>query len=94
MGHRLLLSGHKDQDTVVVPYFNHGHWTLFVLEDTKMYHFGVGMDVHNNMWVDDYITFLHVAYAMAQEKNPGHVDWWRVVAHGISKYSWGGQYAS
>jgi hypothetical protein len=25
MGHRWLLSGHKDQNTVVMPYFDHNH---------------------------------------------------------------------
>jgi hypothetical protein len=94
MGHRWLLSSHKDQNTVVVPYYNHGHWTLFVLEDSKTYHFGAGMDVHDNMWADDYVTLLHVAYATALGKNPGHTDWWRVVAHGVSKYRWGGDYTS
>jgi hypothetical protein len=49
MGHRWLLSGDKDQNTIVVPCFDHGHWTVFVLEDTKKYHFGTGMDVHDNM---------------------------------------------
>jgi hypothetical protein len=94
MGHRRLLSGHKDQNTVVVPYYDHGHWTLFVLEDAKTYHFGAGMDVHDNMWADNYVTLLHVAYATALGKNPGHADWWRVVACGVSKYSWGGDYTS
>ena len=60
----------------------------------KRYYFGAGMDVHDNMWADDYVTLLHVAYAIAQGKNPSQVDWWKVVAHGVSKYSWRGQYAS
>jgi hypothetical protein len=94
MGHRWLLSGLKDQNTVVEPYFDHEHWMLFVLEDTKTYHFGVGMDVHDNMWANDCVTLFHVAYATARGKNPGHADWWRVVAHGVSKYSWGGDYPS
>jgi hypothetical protein len=46
------------------------------------------------MWVDDYVTLLHVAYATTRGKNPSHADWKRVVARGISKYSSGGQYAS
>jgi hypothetical protein len=49
MGHRWLLSGDKDQDTLVVFYFDHGHWMPFVLEDAKTYHFGTGMDVYDNM---------------------------------------------
>jgi hypothetical protein len=49
MEHRWMLSGLKGQDTVVMPYFDHGHWTLFVLEDSKTYYFGTVMDVHDNM---------------------------------------------
>jgi hypothetical protein len=94
MGHRWLLSGDKDQNIVVVPYFDHGHWTLFILEDTMTYHFGAGMYVHDNMWANDYVTFFYVACATARGKNPGHVDWWRVVARGVSKYSSGGEYTS
>jgi hypothetical protein len=52
-----------------------------------MYHFGAGMDVHDNMWADDYITLIHVAYATTRGKKPGHADWWRVVARGVSKYT-------
>jgi hypothetical protein len=89
-----LLSNVKVQDTVVVLYFNHGHWTLFVFKDSKTYHFGAGMDVHDNMWADDYVTLLHVAYATARGKNPGHAGWWKVVAHGALKYTWGGKYAN
>jgi hypothetical protein len=74
MGHKWLLSGVEDQNTVVVPYFEHGHWTLLVLEDLKMYHFGTKMDVHDNMWTDDYVTLQHVAYETARGKNPGHAD--------------------
>lgn len=58
-----------------MPYFNHGHWMLFVLEDTKMYYFGAEMDVNDNMWADDYVTLLYVAYAIARGKNPSHADW-------------------
>jgi hypothetical protein len=58
-----------------------------VVKDTKMYHFGAGMDVHDNMWADDYITLIHVAYATTRGKKPGHADWWRVVARGVSKYT-------
>jgi hypothetical protein len=74
MRHWWMLSGAKGQDTIVVPYFDHGHWTLFVLEDSKMYPFGTAMDVHDNMWADDYETLLHVAWATALGKNPGHAD--------------------
>jgi hypothetical protein len=94
MGHQWMPSVLKDQDTVAVLYFNHGHWTLFVLEDSKTYHFGLAMDVHDNMWADDYVTLLHVAWATTLEKNPGHVDWWRIVACGVSKYIWDGDYVS
>jgi hypothetical protein len=69
-----LLSGVEDQNTIVVPYFNYSPWTLFILKDTKTYYFGARMDVHDNMWADDYVTLLHVAYATARGKNPGHAD--------------------
>jgi hypothetical protein len=83
-----MLTGLKGQDTVVIPYFDHRHWTLFVLKDSKTYHFGKAMDVHENMWADDYVTLFHVAWATAFGKNPGHADWWRIVVCGISKYIW------
>jgi hypothetical protein len=75
MGHWSMLSGRKGQDIVVVPYFDHSHWILFVLEDTKTYHFSVAIDVHGNMWADDYVTLLHVAWGTALGKNPGYADW-------------------
>jgi hypothetical protein len=62
------------QGIIVVPHFDHGHWMLFVLESTKMYHFGDGMDVHDNMWAYDYITLLHVTNATAMGINPKHAD--------------------
>ena len=74
MGHWWMLSGLKGQDTVIVLYFDHIHWILFVLEDTKTYHFGAAMDVHDNMWADDYVTFLHFAWLTALRKNPSHID--------------------
>ena len=29
---------------------------LFVLKDSKTYYFGAGMDMHDNIWVDDYTS--------------------------------------
>ena len=94
MGYWWMLSGLKGQDTVIVPYFDHIHWTLFVLEDSKTYHFGTSMDVHDNMWANDYVTLLYVDWATAFGKNPNHVDWWRIVAHGFLKYIWDGDYTN
>jgi hypothetical protein len=94
MGHRWMLSGLKGRDTVVVLYFDYRHWTFFVLEDSKTYHFGAVMDVHDNMWADDYVTLLHIAWATALAKNLGHADWWRIVARGVLKYIWDGDYTN
>ena len=69
-----MLSYLKGQNTIVVPYFDYGHWTLFILKGLKTYHFSAAMDVDNNMWVDDYITLLHVTWATTLEKNYSHVD--------------------
>lgn len=52
------------------------------------------MDVHDNMWVDDYVTILHVAWITALGKNLSYTNWWRIVARGVSKYIWDGNYAS
>lgn len=86
VGYRWLLSGKREQNTVVVPYCDKEHWSLFILEKDRTLHLGQCLELHDHMWADDFATLLHIGWATARQLAPGSEAWWKMVSRVPAKW--------
>jgi len=84
-GMRFMSNGFQEQDTVVVPYLDHDHWTLFIIGRDETYHVGCSLHLHDNSWGDDFATLLHIAFTATLRLKPGTDLWWKLVCRRVKQ---------
>lgn len=89
-GMRWMSNGFDEQDTTIVPYLDHDHWTLFIVRRHATYHVGTALELHDNRYGDDFATLLHIAFATTLRLVPGQSEWWKVVCRGVTRMEWPG----
>jgi len=61
IGLRWFSSSGRTENTLVVPYLDHGHWTLFIVEKDVTYHLGLLLHLHDSLWSDNFVVLVHIA---------------------------------
>ena len=62
------------EDTLVVPYQNKGHWSIFVVEDSQTLQFDT-LNMHRDERAGIFAFVLHMAWAMARGVSPKSDMW-------------------
>lgn len=81
-GIRWLSGCNGRENTLVIPYCDKDHWTLFVVEQDTTYHLGSLLHIHDTEARDNFVTLVHIAWASSRGIVPGSQDWWKVVSRG------------
>lgn len=81
-GIRWLAGCSGGENTLVIPYCDKDHWTLFVVEEATTYHLGSLLNIHDTEARDNFVTLVHIAWASSRGIVPGSQDWWKLLSRG------------
>ena len=62
------------EDTLVVPYQNMSHWSIFIVKDSQTIHID-SLNMHRDDRVDNFAFVLHIVLAMARGVSPKSGMW-------------------
>lgn len=72
---RALRTKEGDEDTLVVPFNDKSHWSIFVVEQAKTYHLDTLGILHDSQYARDFVVVVHLGWAQARGYEPGSRRW-------------------
>jgi hypothetical protein len=72
---KVLRSSTGSENTLVAPYHDKGHWSLFVVDSSRTYHLDPLPGVHSGRHTKNFIFLLHVGWALAKGLELGSDPW-------------------
>lgn len=75
------ICGQKgSEDTLVVPFHDKDHWSIFVVEVDATYHLDSIPEWHQSQYARDFLFVVHLAWAEVKGYKPGSRPWREMVA--------------
>ena len=72
---KVLRSSTVWENTLVVPYHDKDHWSVFVIELSRTYHLDPLPGLHEGRYVNNFVFFIHVGWALAKGVVIGSAPW-------------------
>lgn len=72
---RALTSGRPEVNTLVVPFNDKCHWSVFVIESGKTYHLDSLDLLHESQYARDFLAAVHLGWAHVKGHEPGSRAW-------------------
>jgi hypothetical protein len=72
---KVLRSSTGWENTLVVPYHNKDHWSIFVIELSRTYHLDLLPGLHSGRYVKNFIFLSHMGWALAKGVVIGSDPW-------------------
>lgn len=72
---RSFRTSNLSANTLIVPYHDRGHWSVFVLEKSRTYHADPAHQFHKGLEVDNFLFLVHMGWATAKGVKVGSPEW-------------------
>ena len=76
---KVLRSSTDWENTLVVPYHDKDHWSIFVIELSQMYHVDLVFGFHTSRYVKNFVFLVHLGWALARGIIVGSDLWYSLL---------------
>jgi hypothetical protein len=77
----VLRSSTGWENTLVVPYHDKDHWSIFIIELSRTYHLDPLHGLHSDRYVKNFVFLVHMGWALAKGVVIGSDPWHSILKH-------------